>query len=188
MLLRRICVFCGSSPGARPEYRSAAIALADTLVDRGLGLVYGGAAVGLMGVIADQVLARGGEVIGVFPSSLNEVEVVHTGLPDLRRVGSMPERKALMAELSDGFIALPGGFGTLDEFSEMITWEQLGLHHKPSGLLNISGYYDDLIRFLNHAARERFIKPKHRASVLIASDPVQLLDRFAQYDPSIGQQ
>src|SRR2546426_12803230 len=128
MVLRRICVFCGSSPGARPEYRSAASALANTLVDRGLGLVYGGAGVGLMGVIADQVLARGGEVTGVFPNSLTPVEVVHTGLPDLRRVGSMQERKALMAELSDGFIALPGGFGTLDEISEMITWEQLGLH------------------------------------------------------------
>jgi hypothetical protein len=186
MILRRICVFCGSSPGARDEYRSAAIALANTMVDRRLGLVYGGAAVGLMGVIADQVLARRGEVIGVFPNSLNQLEVVHPALPDLRRVGSMQERKTLMAELSDGFIALPGGFGTLDEFSEMITWGQLGLHHKPSGLLNISGYYDDLIRFLDHAAAERFIKPKHRASVLIANDPVQLLDRFAQYDPCVG--
>jgi uncharacterized protein (TIGR00730 family) len=182
--LRRICVFCGSSPGARPEYRSAAIDLANALVDRSLGLVYGGASVGLMGVIADQVLARGGEVIGVFPASLTEVEVVHNGLPDLRRVGSMHERKAQMAELADGFIALPGGFGTLDEFSEMITWEQLGLHQKPSGLLNICGYYDDLLRFLDHAVAEGFIKPKHRSSVLIASDPAQLLDQFARYDSS----
>jgi uncharacterized protein (TIGR00730 family) len=186
--LRRICVFCGSSPGARAEYRSAAIALADALLDRGLGLVYGGAGVGLMGVIADQVLARGGEVIGVIPNSLIELEVAHKGLPDLRRVGSMHERKALMADLADGFVALPGGFGTLDELSEMITWGQLGLHHKPSGLLNIGGYYDDLIRFLDHAVAERFIEPQHRASVMIANDPVQLLDQFASYySPADGK-
>lgn len=145
--------------------------------------MYGGAGVGLMGVIADHVLARGGEVIGVIPNSLIELEVAHKGLPDLRRVGSMHERKALMADLSDGFIALPGGFGTLDEFSEMITWGQLGLHHKPSGLLNIAGYYDDLVRFLDHAVTERFIKLRHRSSVLIANDPAQLLDQFERYDP-----
>jgi len=187
MGLRRICVFCGSSPGARVEYRSAAIALADALVERGLGLVYGGASVGLMGVIADHVLARGGDVIGVIPDSLIELEVTHNGLPDLRRVSSMHERKALMAELADGFIALPGGFGTLDEFSEMITWGQLGLHQKPSGLLNIAGYYDDLLRFLDHAVAEGFIKPKHRSSVLIASDPDQLLDQFVQHEPPRSQ-
>ena len=178
MTLRRICVFCGSSPGNRPEYREAALKLADTLVDRKIVLVYGGASVGLMGQIADRVLARGGEVIGVIPNTLVEMEVAHAGLADLRLVGSMQERKAVMAELSDAFISLPGGFGTLDEMTEMVTWTILGIHDKPSGLLNINGYYDPLLRFLDHAVTEGFIKPKHRALVMVAARPIELLDQF----------
>ena len=180
MTLRRICVFCGSSPGARPEYREAALQLADTLVDRKLGLVYGGASVGLMGQIADRVLARAGEVIGVIPNTLVEMEVAHAGLADLRRVGSMQERKAVMAELSDAFISLPGGFGTLDEMTEMVTWSILGIHGKPSGLLNIDGYYDPLLRFLDHAVTEGFIKPKHRALLMVANTPSEILNQFAR--------
>jgi len=178
MTLRRICVFCGSSPGNRPEHREAALSLADTLVERKLGLVYGGASVGLMGQIADRVLERGGEVIGVIPNTLIEMEVAHGGLADLHRVGSMQERKAVMAELSDAFISLPGGFGTLDEMTEMVTWSILNLHNKPSGLLNIGGYYDPLLRFLDHAVTEGFIKPKHRALVIVATTPAELLDQF----------
>jgi uncharacterized protein (TIGR00730 family) len=181
MTLRRIRVFCGSSPGARGEYLDAAVAIADTLVERKLGIIYGGASVGLIGLIADRVRARGGEVIGVIPNNLVEMEVAHAGLADLRCVGSMQERKTLMAELSDAFSSLPGGFGTLDEMTEMVTWSLLGLHQKPSGLLNICGYYDDLIRFLDHATAERFIKAKHRASLIVASDPAELLDHFSQF-------
>lgn len=187
MKLKRIGVFCGSNHGARPAYNAGAIALAEALVERRLGLVYGGASVGLMGTIADAVLDRGGEVIGVIPESLVRLEVAHRNLADLRCVGSMHERKTLMAELSDGFIALPGGFGTLDEFSEMITWSQLGIHDKPCGLLNIESYFDHLLRFLDHCVSERFIRPHDRAAILIAQDPSQLLTEFEQYTPSLNE-
>jgi uncharacterized protein (TIGR00730 family) len=177
----RICVFCGSSPGRSPAYTEAAVELGQTLVARGLGLVYGGASVGLMGKLADTVLEAGGEVIGVIPDSLLRYEVTHEGLPDLRVVGSMAERKTLMAELSDGFISLPGGTGTLDEMFEMLTWSQLGDHDKPSGLLDVEGFYSNLIAFLDHAVEERFLRPEHRAMLIVETSANALLDRFESY-------
>jgi uncharacterized protein (TIGR00730 family) len=177
----RICVFCGSSPGRSPAYTEAAVELGQTLVTRGLGLVYGGASVGLMGKLADTVLEAGGEVIGVIPDSLLRYEVTHEGLPDLRVVGSMAERKTLMAELSDGFISLPGGTGTLDEMFEMLTWSQLGDHDKPSGLLDVEGFYSHLIAFLDHAVEERFLRSEHRAMLIVETSANALLDRFESY-------
>ena len=179
--MRRICVFCGSSPGRSPAYTEAAVELGKTLVARGLGLVYGGASVGLMGKLADTVLEAGGEVIGVIPDTLIRYEVAHRGLPDLRVVRSMAERKTLMAELSDGFISLPGGTGTLDEMTEMLTWSQLGEHDKPSGLLDVGGYYSNLIAFLDHAVEERFLRPEHRAMLIVETSASALLDRFESY-------
>src|SRR2546423_12186279 len=166
--MNRICVFCGSNAGARPEYRKAAVELAEALADQRLGLVYGGASVGLMGVIADTVLARGGEVIGVIPRALFRREVAHDHLTTLHEVGSMHERKALMADLSDGFIALPGGFGTFDELFEITTWAQLGLHTKPIGLLNVAGYFTPLLTMVSHAVTEGFLPPNH-AHILLNS-------------------
>jgi uncharacterized protein (TIGR00730 family) len=180
-LNRKFCVFTGSRHGARPEYSDAAAALGRNLVARGYGLVYGGGNVGLMAVIADQVLDLGGHVTGVIPSSLVGKEVAHRGLSELRVVQSMHERKALMAELSDGFIAMPGGIGTMEEFFEVLSWAQLGLHDKPCGLLNVSGYYDRLIEFLDDAAAQDFIKPKHRALLIVEKEPAALLDRFEQF-------
>ena len=177
----RICVFCGSSPGRSPAYTEAAVELGQTLVARGLGLVYGGASVGLMGKLADTMLEAGGEVIGVIPDSLLRYEVTHEGLPDLRVVGSMAERKTLMAELSDGFISLPGGTGTLDEMFEMLTWSQLGDHDKPSGLLDVEGFYSHLIAFLDHAVEERFLRSEHRAMLIVETSANALLDRFESY-------
>ena len=191
---RKICVFTGSRHGASSAYADAAEQLARDLVERGFGLVYGGGNVGLMNVIADAVLALGGHVTGVIPNELVSKEVAHRGLSELRVVKSMHERKALMAELSDGFIALPGGIGTMEEFFEVLSWAQLGIHNKPCGLLNASGYYDHLIQFLDHAVSEDFVKPKHRALLIVEHDPTILLDRFAkilaappvkQFDPSI---
>jgi uncharacterized protein (TIGR00730 family) len=179
--MRRICVFCGSSPGRSPAYAQAAVELGQTLVARGLGLVYGGASVGLMGKLADTVLQAGGEVIGVIPDTLIRYEVAHRGLPDLRVVRSMAERKTLMAELSDGFISLPGGTGTLDEMTEMLTWSQLGEHDKPSGLLDVDGFYSNLIAFLDHAVEERFLRPEHRAMLIVETSANALLDRFESY-------
>ena len=179
--MRRICVFCGSSPGRSPAYAQAAIELGQTLVARGLGLVYGGASVGLMGKLADTVLQAGGEVIGVIPDTLIRYEVAHRGLPDLRVVRSMAERKTLMAELSDGFISLPGGTGTLDEMFEMLTWSQLGDHDKPSGLLDVEGFYSHLIAFLDHAVEERFLRSEHRAMLIVETSANALLDRFESY-------
>mgnify|MGYP001426154159 CR=1 FL=1 len=176
----RICVFTGSRSGLRPEYAEAARRLGRELVARGYGLVYGGGNVGLMTVIADTVLELKGHVTGVIPNSLVSKEVAHLGLTALRVVDSMHERKALMAELSDGFIAMPGGIGTMEEFFEVLSWAQLGLHDKPCALLNIAGYYDPLIQFLDHAVSEDFIKPKHRALLVVASEPSRLLDRFAK--------
>jgi uncharacterized protein (TIGR00730 family) len=157
--------------------------MGEAIVRRGLGLVYGGGCVGLMGTVADAALAAGGEVIGVIPEALVAKEVAHAGLTELRVVGSMHERKALMAELSDGFMALPGGFGTLEEFFEVLTWAQLGLHPKPCGLLNVEGYYDPLLALLDHAITEQFLRPAHRALVIEEREPERLLDRLAAYRP-----
>ncbi len=186
MALRSVGVFCGSNPGRRPGYRAGAAALGRQLAGRGIRVVYGGAHVGTMGALADAVLAAGGEITGVIPAQLAEAEVAHPGLADLRVVGSMHERKAAMAELSDGFIALPGGVGTLDEFAEAVTWSQLGLHAKPTGLLNLLGYYDDLLRFLDHAVAERFLRPAHRDMVLADADPAALLAAMGRWRPETG--
>ena len=177
-LTGRICVFTGSRHGARSEYAEVAKQLGRDLVARNYGLVYGGGNVGLMTVIADTVLELHGHVTGVIPDSLVSKEVAHQGLSDLRVVNSMHERKALMAELSDGFIALPGGIGTMEEFFEVLSWAQLGIHEKPCGLLNVAGYYDPLLQFLDHAVAQDFIKAKHRALLLVESEPAKLLDRF----------
>lgn len=179
--MQRICVFAGSNKGVRPEYAQTAQSLGQELVRRGLGLVYGGASVGLMGVIANSVLASGGEAIGVIPHGLLDKEVGHTKLTELREVSSMHERKAMMADLADGFIALPGGFGTFDELFEIVTWAQLGLHHKPVGLLNSAGYFDPLLSFLRHASMEGFIRAPHLDLLLHESEPGRLLDRFKSY-------
>jgi uncharacterized protein (TIGR00730 family) len=185
-VLKRICVFCGSSPGARPEYVRAARQLGQALIDRQIGLVYGGAHVGVMGQIARAVLDAGGEVIGVIPRALVKMEVAFTDLPDLRVVGSMHERKALMADLADGFVALPGGLGTIEEFFEVLTWAQLGMHRKPCGLLNVCGYYDRLLGFLDHTVDEAFVHVKHRRTVLVDASPEALLDQFEIYRPPTG--
>ena len=179
--MRRICVFCGSSSGASPKYTELAESLGALLARKRIALVYGGGNVGLMGVLANATLAHGGEVIGVIPQALFDLEVGHTGLTDLRIVGSMHERKALMADLSDAFIALPGGLGTLEEFCEIVTWAQLGLHQKPCGLLNGERYFDPLIRFFDHMVEERFLRPEHRALMLVEHEPVALLDRLAGF-------
>jgi uncharacterized protein (TIGR00730 family) len=174
--MRRLCVFCGSSTGNQRAYSDAAEALGALLAERGIGLVYGGGNVGLMGVIADAVMAGGGQVIGVIPQSLANREIAHTGITELRVVDSMHARKAMMAELADAFIAMPGGVGTFEEFFEVVTWTQLGLHRKPCGLLNVSGFYAPLAAFIDQAVTEGFIKPVHRAAIVVDSDPVRLLD------------
>jgi uncharacterized protein (TIGR00730 family) len=174
----RLCVFCGSSSGARPVYRLAARELGALLAGAGIGLVYGGASIGLMGEIADAALKANGEVIGVIPRSMVTKEIAHRGLPDLRIVDSMHQRKALMADLSDGFIAMPGGLGTLEEFFEVLTWAQLGMHTKACGLLNLDGFYDQLLAFLDHSVEDGFIKPVHRAKILVADNPKDLLERL----------
>ena len=179
MSLRRVCVFCGTSIGFHREYRVAAARLADELVARSIGLIFGGGKVGLMGVLADSVLARGGEAIGVIPQALAVREVAHDGLIDLRVVGSMHERKALMAELADAFVALPGGFGTFEEFCEVTTWTQLGLHRKRCGLLNVRGFYDPLLALFDRAVADGFLKPQNREIVFAASDPAVLLDHLS---------
>jgi uncharacterized protein (TIGR00730 family) len=179
----RICVFAGSSPGARPEYAEAARELGRALVARRLGLVYGGARVGLMGAVADTVLAGGGKVTGVIPERLVTKEIAHDGLTELRVVASMHERKAMMNDLADGFIALPGGWGTFEEFFEVLTWAQLGLHRKPCGLLNAHGYFDQLLSFIDHSVEERFVRSHHRSIVLVASSPGELLRQFDSYVP-----
>jgi hypothetical protein len=184
MSLKRVCVYCGSSSGNDPAYTNAARALGATLAQRGLGLVYGGGRVGLMGTIADAVLAAGGEVIGIIPEALVQMEVAHHGLADLRVVKSMHERKALMVDLCDAFIALPGGYGTLDEFCEVLTWAQLGLHQKPHGILNVRGYFDGLLAFFDHAVATGFIRPAHREFIHTSADPHQLLDQLAAARPA----
>ena len=181
-MLKRICVFCGSSAGSRPAYAATAVSLAQQLAARKIGVVYGGSRVGLMGLLADAALAAGGQVIGVIPRALVAKEVAHTGLSDLRVVESMHARKALMADLSDAFIALPGGFGTLDEFCEILTWTQLGLQRGPCGLLNVEGYYDRLLDMFDHAEAERFIQPEHRRMVIAEDNPESLIARLLESD------
>ncbi|PSN11770.1 TIGR00730 family Rossman fold protein [filamentous cyanobacterium CCT1] len=178
--MERICVYCGSNLGRRPSYLATAQALGQELAARHLTLVYGGGNVGLMGAIADATLAAGGEAIGVIPQALVDKEVAHRGLSDLRVVKSMHDRKALMAELSDAFIALPGGLGTLEELCEVATWTQLGFHQKPVGLLNVEGFYDGLLGFLEGAIAEQFIRPEHRQILISATEPGDLLDQLAQ--------
>jgi uncharacterized protein (TIGR00730 family) len=181
--LARVCVFAASSPGTRPEYAAMARALGKELAARGTALVYGGARVGLMGALADSVLAAGGFVTGVIPEALVALEVAHESLPDLRIVASMHERKQCMADLADAFVALPGGLGTLEELFEVLTWAQLGMHEKPCGLLNTEGYYDALLGFLDRAVADRLVTPAHRAMLLVEDEPAAILDRFAAYTP-----
>lgn len=179
--LQSICIYCGSSPGRQPAYADAAFALAEALVSRNLRLVYGGAGIGIMGMLADRILELGGQVIGVIPKALAHKEVAHHRLTELHVTQSMHERKMRMAELADGFIALPGGIGTLEELFEIWTWAQLGFHAKPCGLLNVAGYYDGLVGFLDHVQAEQFVKPQHRSLLMVESDPHVLLDRYAAY-------
>lgn len=181
--MRRICVFCASSPGNRPEYRASAEDLGKALVKRNIGVVYGGGKVGLMGALADSVLAEGGEAIGVIPEQLMAREIGHPGLTKLHVVRSMHERKAMMADLSDAFIALPGGFGTLEEFFEVVTWAQLGLHSKPCGILNVLGYYSALLSMLDHAVQERLLRPENRELVLAKDSVPELLEALAEWRP-----
>ena len=184
MTLRSICVFCGASPGAKPIYREAAALLGHTLAERGITLVYGGGAVGLMGTVADAALAAGGEVIGVIPQSLMDAEIGHKGLTRLEVVDGMHARKARMAELSDAFIALPGGLGTLEELFEVWTWGQLGYHSKPLGLLEVNSFYDKLTDFLDHLVEERFVRDQHRGMLQVGGHPATLLDRLEAWRPS----
>jgi uncharacterized protein (TIGR00730 family) len=181
--MKRICVFCGSSPGVRPEYADAAQAMGRALAGQGMGLVYGGGRVGLMGIVADAVMQAGGEAVGVIPEALMRREVGHQALTELHVVGSMHERKALMADLSDGFVAMPGGYGTFEEFCEVITWSQLGIHPKPCALLNVAGYYDALLAMFDHGVAEGFIRPQHRAMVLTEADPDRLIEQMRSFVP-----
>jgi uncharacterized protein (TIGR00730 family) len=178
----RICVFCGSKTGTAPEYRAATAALGTEIVRRGLGVVFGGGSVGLMGVLADCVLESGGEIIGVIPEALATKELLHPRVPDMRRVGDMHQRKALMAELAGAFVALPGGYGTFEEFFEMVTWAQLGFHRKNIGLLNVAGYFDPVVELIEHAIREGFITASHRELIIVESEPTVLLDRLATHE------
>lgn len=184
--MKNICVYCGSSPGRKPVFTQAAQHLARELSRRGIGLVYGGANVGLMGELANTVLAEGGEVTGIIPQQLVAKEISHQGLTTLHVVDSMHARKAMMEEVSDGFIALPGGLGTVEELFEVMTWAQLGFHTKPCGLLNVSGYYDHLTHFLQNAVNEQFVQQAHGDMLLAESDPALLLDAMAVYSPPIG--
>ena len=185
-MLNRVCIFCGSSTGGRPEYREAAETIAAHLAKRRVDVVFGGGCVGLMGVVADTTLAHGGHVIGVIPSAMVAREIAHRGVPDLRIVSSMHERKALMASLSDAFIALPGGFGTFEEFCEAVTWTQLGLHRKPCGLLNVAGYYDPLVALFDRAVSDGFIRAENRGIVVTDSDPEALIDRLNEWPSTAG--
>jgi uncharacterized protein (TIGR00730 family) len=178
---RSICVFCGSSPGNDPAFQAAAVELGRALVARGYGLVYGGASIGLMGLVADTVLEAGGRAIGVMPDFMVAKEIAHRGLSELKITTSMHERKDVMASLSHGFVALPGGFGTLEEFFEVVTWAQLGLHAKPCGLLNVNGYYDSLLRFFDTAVERRLLGTMTRDLALVATDAGTLLDRMQAY-------
>ena len=181
--MRRVCVYAGSNPGSDPAYANGARALATTMAERGIGLVFGGSKLGLMGVLADTVLDAGGEAIGVMPQALIDREIGHPGLTELKIVASMHERKACMADLSDAFVAVPGGIGTLEELIEVYTWSQLGIHEKACGVLNVRGYYDHLAAFLDHAVTQGFLRPQHRAGLTVADEPAELLDRLAAFQP-----
>jgi len=183
MTMQRLCVFCGSSPGANAAYLAAAHALGQALVQKKIALVYGGGSFGIMGEVARAVLAAGGQAIGVITEELMDKEVALKGLSDLWVVGTMAERKTLMADLSGGFITLPGGYGTLDELFEILSIAQLDNHEKPCGLLNVAHFYDDLLRFLDHTVDQLFVQPEHRAMILVDGDPAALLDRFDAYQP-----
>jgi uncharacterized protein (TIGR00730 family) len=183
----RVCVFCGSSPGARPAYAEAAASTGRLLAGEGIGVVYGGGQVGLMGVLADAVLAEGGEIVGVIPQALVDREIGHPGVADMRVVGSMHERKALMADLADAFVALPGGLGTLEELFEVYTWAQLGLHSKPCGLLDVEDYYAGITAFLTHAVEERFVPEQHRRMLIVEREPRALLERIRAWEPATVQ-
>lgn len=183
MWLGRVCVFCGSNVGVRPVYAEAARQMGELLARRRITLVYGAGNVGLMGVVADAALAAGGAVIGVIPEAMMGWEVAHNGLTELHVTRSMHERKGLMADFADAFVALPGGFGTFEEFCEIVTWAQLGLHQKPCGLLNVAGFYDPLLTLFDRAVGERFVRPAHRELVLEETDPERLLDRLQRYEP-----
>lgn len=183
VLKGRVCVFAGSLPGGRADYAGAAREMGLLLAARGYGVVYGGGGVGLMKVLADAVLESHGHVIGVIPQALVERELAHHGLPELRVVGSMHERKAVMADLADGFIALPGGLGTIEEFFEVWTWAQLGIHNKPCGLLNVEDYYREIVGFVDHAVDEGFLDPVHRASLIVEAQPSALIDSFERFAP-----
>ena len=186
--MRRVCVYAGSNPGTHHDYAAGARALATTMAERDIGLVYGGGKVGLMGVLADTMLEAGGEAIGVMPRALIDREIGHPGLTELKVVDSMHERKALMAELADAFVAVPGGIGTLEELIEVYTWSQLGIHSKACGVLNVRGYYDHLAALLDHAVAEGFLRPQHRAVLSVASEPAELLDRLAAFvPPAVGK-
>ena len=177
----RICVYCGSNAGARSDYAVAAKELAEVLVRHNFEVVYGGSSTGIMGILADAVLELGGAVHGVIPKMLQQKEIAHTGLTQLHVVASMHDRKSMMAALSDGFIAMPGGFGTLEEIIEVLTWGQLRFHDKPCGLLNVGGYFDHLLAYLDHAQEEGFLRPENRAMLLCDSDAVGLIRQFERY-------
>lgn len=181
--LKRVCVFTGSSSGRHPDYAAAAKEFGQVLAQRQIALVYGGARVGLMGALADSVLAAGGHVTGVIPEALVAKELAHTGLSELHVVTSMHARKALMANLADGFVALPGGWGTMEELFEVLTWAQLGLHQKPCGLLNVRGYFDGLLSFLEHGIAEAFVRREHRSMVMVSPSPTTLIDKLEEYEP-----
>ncbi len=185
--LSRICVFCGTNPGSRPAYGAAARKLGQILAKQGIELVYGGASVGIMGELADSVQEHGGHVTGIIPQQLMEKEAAHTGIRNLIVVASMHQRKSQMADMSDGFIALPGGIGTLEGFFEILTWGQLGIHAKPSGILNVEGYFDGLTGFLDHAVREGFLTDMHRQHIIVESDPRRLLEQMSAYIPPEGE-
>jgi uncharacterized protein (TIGR00730 family) len=185
--INRICVFCGTNAGSRPEYGVAARRLGQLLAEEGIELVYGGASVGIMGELADSVQEHGGHVTGIIPQQLVEKEAAHTGIPNLIVVASMHQRKSQMADMSDGFIALPGGIGTLEGFFEILTWGQLGIHAKPSGILNVAGYFDGLTGFLDHAVEEGFLTEQHRDAIAVESDPERLLKRMRAYTPPEGE-
>ena len=177
--MKRLCVYCGSSMGARPAYRDAALSLGRLLAGRGIGLVYGGGHVGLMGAVADGALAAGGQVTGVIPRALMDRELGHTGIQDLRVVADMHERKTLMADLADAFIAMPGGWGTIEELTEMLTWLQLGIHAKPIGLLNVDGYYDPFLQFAERMVEQQFVRPEQRSLLHVEAEPHALLERLS---------
>ncbi|MCR2745614.1 TIGR00730 family Rossman fold protein [Limnobacter parvus] len=179
--MKNICVYCGSSPGNQPTYAEGAKSLARALVENNFGLVYGGSNLGLMGVVAEEVLALGGRAIGIIPETLVSKELAHPALTELFVTRNMHERKAMMAEMSDGFIALPGGLGTFEELFEILTWGQLSFHNKPVGVLNVNGYYDGLLSFLDHASAEAFIRPQHRSMLMATSCASELLAAFKQY-------